>query len=98
MQSAEAIDRLREHAAELRTRGVTGMYLFGSTARDEAHAGSDVDIFYDYRQDGHFSLFDIMDIRAYVEDVLQTKADVVPRKSLHRRIKDRVVSEATRIF
>ena len=98
MNKAEAITRLCEHAAELERRGVTGMYLFGSTARDEQGAASDVDVFFDYRQDGHFSLFDVMDVHEFVEHVLQVKADVVPRKSLHRRIRDQVVREAIRIF
>jgi hypothetical protein len=89
---------LRKHAAELKKRGVTGLYIFGSTARGEETQASDIDLFFDYRQDGHFSLFDMMDIHEYVEKVLRAKADVVPRNSLHRRIRDKVIAEAVQVF
>ena len=94
----EAIDRLRGHADQFRAHGVTGMYLFGSAARGEETASSDIDVFYDYLQDGHFSLFEMMELQEEVEDVLRAKADVVPRNSLHRRIRDRIEREAIRIF
>ena len=98
MEKSRAIEILRAHADELKRRGVTGLYLFGSTARGDASSDSDVDVFFDYHQDGHFSLFDVMDIHVYVETVLETKADVIPRNSLHRRIRARIVSEATKVF
>ena len=98
MDRDQTIAKIRQHADEFRKRGVTGMYLFGSLARGEAGAGSDVDIFFDYEQDGHFSLFDIMDVHEHVEKILSAKADVVPRKSLHRRIRDKVVTQAIQIF
>lgn len=98
MDKHRAMELLKEHAPELRRRGVTGLYLFGSTARDEQTASSDIDLFFDYEQDGHFSVFEMMDIHEYVEGILRTKADVVPRNSLHRRIRDRIVEEAVRVF
>ena len=42
---AEAIVRLKEHEAELRRLGVERLYMFGSTARDDADEESDVDLF-----------------------------------------------------
>ncbi len=56
MKRAEAITRLREHEAELRRLGVQHLYLFGSTACDEARDGADVDLFFDYEK----GKFDIM--------------------------------------
>jgi uncharacterized protein len=41
----EAIARLKRHEAELKALGVDHLYLFGSTARDEAGADSDIDLF-----------------------------------------------------
>jgi uncharacterized protein len=48
MTRAETIHTLRKHAADIRARGVTALYLFGSGARGEAGPDSDVDIFVDY--------------------------------------------------
>lgn len=44
MDRQTAIDRLRPHEAELRAMGVSGLALFGSTARGEAGPDSDVDL------------------------------------------------------
>ena len=44
MNRSSAIEQLRGHRAELRRLGVSGLYLFGSVARDEARPDSDVDL------------------------------------------------------
>jgi hypothetical protein len=46
MERTETIARLKAHEAELRQFGVQHLYLFGSTARDDAREGSDVDLFF----------------------------------------------------
>jgi predicted nucleotidyltransferase len=44
MKSDEIIAKLRAHEPELRAAGVSGLALFGSTARDEHRGDSDVDV------------------------------------------------------
>jgi uncharacterized protein len=51
MDRGEAVEKLKEHETELRWLGVERLYLFGSTARDEARPDSDVDLFFDIRRD-----------------------------------------------
>jgi len=48
MERSEAITKLKQHEAELNRLGVEHLYLFGSTARDEAHDDPDVDLFFDH--------------------------------------------------
>ena len=48
MERSAALARLKQHEAELKRLGVEQLYLFGSTARDEARADSDVDLFFDH--------------------------------------------------
>jgi predicted nucleotidyltransferase len=52
MKRDEAIKRLQQHEADLKRLGVERLYLFGSTARDEANDDSDVDLFFDYEKGG----------------------------------------------
>src|SRR5208282_3438662 len=61
MERSDAIARLRAHEAELKRLGVLHLYLFGSTARDDAREDSDVDLFFDY-EEGKFGLFELMDV------------------------------------
>jgi len=44
MNPADVIARLEAAEPALRARGVASLYLYGSYARDEARAGSDIDV------------------------------------------------------
>jgi predicted nucleotidyltransferase len=98
MQKQEAIRLLREHADAIRALGATGLYLFGSTARGNARAGSDVDLFVDYDESGPFSLIELLPIKDYLEEILHHPADVTTRDSLHPMLRDRILAEAERVF
>ncbi len=67
MIRAEVIARLKAIEPALRQRGVAALYLFGSHARDEARAGSDVDIFVDPVDDNAFGLMPFMETLAVLE-------------------------------
>jgi predicted nucleotidyltransferase len=47
--------QLRALAKGLREHGATSLYLFGSTSRNEARSGSDLDLFIDYDPRGSFN-------------------------------------------
>ena len=51
MTRDETITLLRRYADDIRGFAVTGLYLFGSTARGEAGPASDVDLFIDYNSE-----------------------------------------------
>jgi hypothetical protein len=58
------IETLRAHADAIRARGVTALYLYGSTARDDAGDKSDVDLFadVDYQRFGFIPFMDLRDL------------------------------------
>jgi predicted nucleotidyltransferase len=62
MDRDEAIARLKQHEAELKTPGVQHLYMFGSIARGEAGADPDIDLFFDHER-GKLSLFGLMDVK-----------------------------------
>ena len=98
MRRLEAIERLGKNADRFREVGVAALYLFGSTARDEAHPDSDIDVFVDIRPGERFSLLDLLELKERLEAVLGTKADVMTRSSLHRVLRDDIQREAVRVF
>ena len=52
----EVIAKLKAAEPALRAGGVAALYLFGSYARDEAHARSDIDVFVDKTPGRRFGL------------------------------------------
>jgi predicted nucleotidyltransferase len=97
MRRDEAITRLKEHEAELKRLGVEHLYLFGSTARDQAREDSDVDLFFDYQR-GTLSLFGLMDVRDRASEILGREADVTTRDGLHKTLRTRIEASALRVF
>jgi uncharacterized protein len=97
MERGRVVARLKEHEEELRRAGVMSLYLFGSTARDEGRADSDVDLFFDH-DDPRFSLIELVRLQRQVARILGVEADVMTRDSLHPMLKRRIEASATRVF
>jgi predicted nucleotidyltransferase len=97
MKRDEAIRRLKERAADLKRLGVEHLYLFGSTARDEAGEDSDIDLFFDYRR-GKLGVFELMDVREAAAQILGHPADVITRDSLHKTLRQRIEASALQVF
>jgi uncharacterized protein len=98
MRRNDAVHWLRAHADAIRAIGATSLYLFGSTARDEAGETSDLDLFIDYDEDGDFSAIELVRLQNYISDALKVEADVTTRDGLHPLIRDAIVAEAERVF
>ena len=77
----EALRILSEHKRTLSERfGVLDVALFGSTARDEAGEGSDVDVFAKFDEDAKKSR--PFAAQSYLEDVFGCKVDLVDDRNL----------------
>ncbi len=97
MNRDTAIATLRAHEAELKQLGVDHLYLFGSTARDEARDDSDVDLFFDYEK-GKLGLFELMDVKERAADILGRKTDIMTRDSLHKTLRQKIEASALQVF
>jgi uncharacterized protein len=91
MRRDEAITKLRQREAELHQLGVQHLYLFDSTARAEAGADSDVDLFFDYEK-GKFGLFELIDVKEQTSRILGRRADIMTRDSLRKVLRSRIES------
>jgi predicted nucleotidyltransferase len=98
MNKDEAIASLKRHAEAIRALGATSLYLFGSIARGEATANSDLDLFVDYDRDGRFNAFDLVGIKLLLEDKLGLQVDVTTRDSLHPMLREGIEQSAARVF
>ena len=70
--------------------------LFGSIVRGEASATSDLDLSVEFS--GKKSLFDLVDLKLALEELLHCKVDVLTYNSLHPLIKDAILSEEVVIY
>ena len=98
MNRAEALKKLRTFADALKAQGATSLYLFGSTARNQAGAKSDLDLFIDYDPRGKFNAFDLVASKRLLQEGLGVDVDLTTRKGLHPLIRKRVEAEAKRVF
>lgn len=99
MDRNEIIARLRTTEAELRALGVAHLYLFGSFARGEETATSDVDVFVEPSDARFFELPHF--VGAY--DAIRTACDgrevgYGTRDGLSPHIRPQVEAEAVRVF
>jgi hypothetical protein len=97
MQRTEAINRLKQHEADLKRLGVEHLYMFGSTARDEARDDSDIDLFFDHRK-GQLGLYELMDVKELARKILGRPTDVMTRASLHPALRDQIEADAVLVF
>ena len=85
---------IADHRTELARLGVKSLSVFGSVARDEPGPSSDVDVLVEFeRPVGYFAY---MDLKDYLEDLLQRRVDLVTPGALKRQLRDRILSEAVR--
>lgn len=97
MTRDDALARLRAHEMEFRRLGVERLFLFGSTARDEAKEDSDVDLFFDHPE-GSLGLFGLMDVKERAAEILGRRADIMTRRSLHERLRPAIEAGAVPVF
>ncbi|MEL6103284.1 MAG: nucleotidyltransferase domain-containing protein [Pseudomonadota bacterium] len=76
MELQTVIQRLKAHQDTLRKRGVVSVSVFGSVARGEAGATSDVDLAARIER-RPFSLFDAADLEHELQSILNSDVDLV---------------------
>lgn len=93
MRRERVLEAIRAHAGELEVLGVSALYLFGSVARDEADASSDIDLLVELSRPMGLAFFDI---QFALERWLGRPVDLVTPDALHHRLRERILAEAVR--
>jgi uncharacterized protein len=85
--------RVRDEILRIAERhGAKNISVFGSVARGEATAGSDVDFLLELERGR--SLFDLSGFKIDLEDFLGREVHVVTPGAVHPRMKERIYAEA----
>jgi predicted nucleotidyltransferase len=97
MHSVIAIDRLHALESELRSAGLTALYLFGSLARDAGRAASDVDLLFE-TEDRGLSLIDQARLQRQLSEALGARVDLLERSALRPAVRRIAESDMLRVF
>lgn len=95
---SQVLSTLHQHEAELRRHGVCHAAVFGSVARGESHADSDIDVLVDLDPHRPMGLFEYSRVRLYISGLLGGSADVINRKTLRPLLKDAILRDAVNVF
>lgn len=96
----QVVEFLRGYEADLRSQGISGLYLFGSVARGDAGPNSDIDLAFAVAEEMElqFSLIDQARIKRELGEALAAKVDFVELAYLRRGVSERVRQDLITIF
>jgi len=98
MEKQAVLEKLRAHEAELRAAGIVHLRLFGSVARGDNGAESDVDLLADLDPSKRLTLFGLAHLHNHVQDLLGMEVDLSINGQMRPQIRDRVLREALLAF
>lgn len=98
MNESYVIETLRLHEPELRAAGIVHLRLFGSVARGEARADSDVDLMAEIDRSKRLTLFGLAGLENRLSDLLGVKVDLSPANTMKEAVRARADREAIRAF
>jgi predicted nucleotidyltransferase len=98
MDRSTIVAKLREYEPELRAAGIMRLSVFGSVARGEMSAESDVDLMAEFDPARQFSLLDLVGLENRIADIIGTRVELTSQNALKERIRERVKREAVLAF
>ncbi len=95
MKRDQVLAILQAHFHELHRMGVLHLWVFGSTARAQNRADSDVDVLVEIdRSTRSFTLLDFLSIKVYLEKILNRPVDLGEPETLRPAFREQVMKEA----
>jgi predicted nucleotidyltransferase len=92
MNNEDLLAKLKELKPTLAARyKAKEIGLFGSFARGEQGASSDIDVLVEFEEEA--DLFDLIGLSLHLEEALQRKVDVVPKRALRTELRESVLQE-----
>ena len=96
MTREEVLVKLGASRPELDAFHVTSLSIFGSVARDEASADSDVDVLVEFDPEAVVGLFEFVRLQRYLTLLLGRRVDLATPAALHKALRASILREAIR--
>lgn len=94
----DVVRRIRGQEQELRRRGVCHLAVFGSVARGEERADSDVDVAIDIEPGRPFSLIRMEETRLLLQDAIGRPVDLGEADSFRPNVRAAYERERVQVF
>jgi len=98
MDKQDVISKLREHEWELKDAGIIHLCVFGSVARGESSAASDVDLMADFDTSMRLTLVKVGSLQCRLTDLLGVPVELSSAEWMREPVKSRALHEAVRAF
>jgi hypothetical protein len=95
---SRVIETLRAHESDLRRLGVRHAAVFGSVARGQERADSDIDVLVDLDPERKLGVFQYARLKLYIGELLGGGGDVVNRKTLRPLLRDNILRDCVNAF
>ncbi len=96
MNKEETIKILSANLAEIQKRfGVESLALFGSVSKGTESSASDLDLLVTFTQVP--GIFSFLDLKDYLENLVQRPVDLVTMNALKRQLKDQILKDIVRV-
>jgi hypothetical protein len=93
-----ALETLRNHENDLRRLGVSHAAVFGSVARGEAGAKSDIDVLVDLDDDHPIGIYEYARLKLYIRELFDGSGDVVNRRTITPLLRTNILRDAIHAF
>lgn len=98
MQKGQLIERLQALHPQLADEGVAHLYLYGSRARRDNRADSDVDLLVEFAPTLQPSILNLIGVEHIVSDNTGLVAHARPRDGLREEFYSRIASDIVEVF
>jgi predicted nucleotidyltransferase len=78
--------------------GISVLSVFGSSIRDDFLPESDIDLLVEFRDSESISLFDIIDLQTYFEEITKRPVDIVEPSGLRNPFRRKAIIESREIL
>ena len=92
------LETLRAHESDLRRFGVCHAAVFGSVARGEACAESDIDVLVELDEDQPMGIFQYARLKLHISELLDGPTDVVNRRTLKPLLRANILRDTIHAF
>jgi predicted nucleotidyltransferase len=94
----QVIATLRAHEAELRAAGIRRLSLFGSVARGDYEAGSDVDLAVELNPEARIGLIQVVGLERRLSELLGREVELLAEPVEKQRLQRNIDRDRCRVF